>query len=377
MTSKGRYSVRESRREPLWDRVDRNRVRLAVLLVSFFVGTSIALAVLLALTMAIALVWIASWVVEVGPTMAGALLGLYPWALVSAGVAVLGYMAWALGRDERWFAKRLGATLVPTGDLLPVKYALKDMAIASGMPCAPALYVLDTPNVNAFVYAKGRRRAIVGVTRGFVDRLEVDEQRAVFANLLARLKAGDMLPAAAITALMSPLWRVYEMPLGDNEGPKYVDTLDLQTGQWVKRPAGAEAFLYSPSIALPVFAISTVFVVLSEFIVFGHRFSQLHAAEAADAEGMLLLKDPRSMLHALEKVVRFNNYVPTAGPGMGQLFYAWTGEGSTDDEDDVENERVARLREVLGVEGMEPPVIATNEAILLVAPPAPRLDREP
>ena len=40
--------------------------------------------------------------------------------------------------------RRLGATLVPKGELLDTKFALKDMAIAAGAAVAPALYLIDT-----------------------------------------------------------------------------------------------------------------------------------------------------------------------------------------------------------------------------------------
>lgn len=373
------HEIRTNRIEPLWDRVDRNRIELAIFLTLFFTGMTIALAALLlvtaaAITLALMIVAAEAGQVDLSMRVYSLVSDWFPVALVLSAGVVAGYMAWALGRDERWFARRMEAALAPRGDLLDTKYALKDMAIASGFDVAPALYVLETPNVNAFVFQHRRRRAIVGVTRGLVTRLTNDEQRAVFANLMARLRAGDMLWASAVTALMSPLWHFYEKPLGDAEVVKFKERLDPQTGTRHLQPVGADAVLFSPAVALPLFALASVFVVVSELLAFGHRRSQLHHAEVADGEGMLLLKDPRSMLSALEKSVRFNNYVPTAGPGMAQLFYAWTGDGSTNDEEDPENARVSRLREVLGVEGMAPPVVKPNKPAFHVAPPAPRLE---
>ena len=48
--------------------------------------------------------------------------------------------------------------------------ALKDMALAAGLGVAPALYLLDTRSTNAFIFAARRRRAVVGVTRGFLHQ---------------------------------------------------------------------------------------------------------------------------------------------------------------------------------------------------------------
>ncbi len=364
-----RYEVRRSHIEPLWDRVDGNRVRLVAFLLAFFLATTLSFGLFAALAVLLASVLVAGSLFEAGVWVGDAtFLTILTWTLALTGAAVLAYMVWALSRDERWFAHRLGATLSARGELLETKYALKDMAIASGYDVAPALYVIDTPNVNAFVYQRGHRRAIVGVTTGLTYRLTSDEQRAVFANLMARLQQGDMLWASAVTALMSPLWRLRDKQLQANEQLMYGG----DTHQALDDANGSEYRV--SSIEVYGVAVLSLFAVVSEFLAFGHRSSQLKHAETADAEGMLLLKDPMPMLSALEKSVRFNNFVPTAGPGMTQLFYAWTGDQSTDDEDDPEMRRVTRLREVLGVEGMELPETTRNEPTFLVAPPAPRLE---
>jgi len=83
---------------------------------------------------------------------------------------------------------------------------------------------------------------------------------------------------------------------------------------------------------------------------------------------MLLLKDPAAMLSALERCVRYDNVVPQSGETFGELFYCWTGD-STNDENDPEWERVARLREVLGVEGHVADDVPAGESAL--APSAP------
>ena len=120
-----------------------------------------------------------------------------------------------------------------------------------------------------------------------------------------------------------------------------------------------------------VFAIG--FAIVAELIAAGHRNAQRSTAEKADAEGMLLLKDPAAMLSALRTCIELNNVVPAAGESFAELFYCWTGI-STNDEDDPEWVRVARLREVLGAMGND--LDDTDRSVngLGVAPPAPRLD---
>jgi len=73
-------------------------------------------------------------------------------------------------------------------------------------------------------------------------------------------------------------------------------------------------------------------------------------AEKADAEAMLLLKDPAEMLAGLSRVLEVNNTVPGAMEAYSMLFFCWAGFGYAP-EDDPEMVRVGRLREVLGAEG--------------------------
>ena len=364
------YEVRKKHIEPLWDRIDRNRIELALFVLLFLVSSAIGLDLVLGISL-MGLFFIGDspvWWTTIWENIGRIFFISTLVALVGAGT----YVAWALTRSEKWLLGRVGAELAPLGEFLPTKYALKDMAIASGYDVAPALYVMDTNNVNAFIFGHSQRRAVVGVTVGFVERLEIDEQRAAFANLMARLSAGDTMWATGVTALMRPMWAVRDRGLRDaGEDTRMLAELGgAKDDQDIRHmnTSGSEE-----GIALFVWflLVAWVFVIVSELILSGHRSSHLKHSETADAEGMLLLKDPKPMLSAIEKCVRFNNFVPGAGPGYTLLFYCYTGD-DTDDENDPEMRRVARLREVLGAEGMAPPPVFSNEA-RLEPPSAPRI----
>jgi len=328
------------RREPLWDRVDRNQLLLVGNLALFAVlGAAWFGAVCLVAILVLAIIGGASgWASLQMPLLA--LVGdswfdsaLRVWAM---GLTVtLGYEWFALSRSERSLLTRMGAVIVAKGERLDTKMALKDMAIASGMSVAPALYEVGSSNVNAFIAESIGRRPVVGVTTGFLEKLSTAEQRAVFANLVARARSGDTRVATAVVALMAPLerWRAsYES--------RQNAALDAEMlGYDSPEP---------PMASFPLFGIPMV--VVGEVVAAEHRRSQLRTAEKADAEGMLLLKDPSAMLSALQRCVALDNVVPSAGAAYAQLFYCWTGD-STNDEEDPEWRRVARLREVLGVEG--------------------------
>lgn len=353
--------------EPLWDRVDANRIRLTLFVIAF-VTVSVASFDVFFLVPATFI-----FVVRAYGDLPQAQVMVIFWGIVipmsiAYGSLASGWAIYTLLRSERWLLKRLDATLIPRGEQLETKMALKDMAIAAGLPVAPALYLIDVSSTNAFIFAARRRRAVVGVTSGFLTKLTVDERRAVFANLIARLKSGDTITSTGVTALMWPVqaWRSYRQQSD-------IDAIDAAMISGPADPFDEEGSDRASGVAFfLIFGVG--FAILSELMAAMQRRAQRSTAEKADAEGMLLLKDPKSMLSALGHCIELNNLVPSAGEALSELFYCWTGV-STNDDADPEWQRVARLREVLGVEGAtwrNPARTAMPTGSL--APVAPRLE---
>lgn len=365
------------RREPLWDRVDRSRLLLLWYLTMFAIGGAFWFTIQVALALLlVAFVLVTAEHTETVLRAAGFLGGdvwttlLRMWLL---GLAIaIGYEVTALAQSEKRIAKSLGAELVPKGELYETKLVLKDMAIASGMPIAPALYTIPGSSTNAFVANAPGRRPILGITQGFPLKLTLDEQRAVFANLVARLKAGDVMVATAVTGLLAPLenWRDARLKEGAD------DTLQVLTAGEAARYGDYDLIIKYQAEQrgrLSLLMFSVVFIFLGEVVAAVHRRSQRRAAEKADAEGMLLLKDPRSMLSALQRCVELDNMVLQSGPAFGELFYCWPGP-ATNDADDPEWQRVARLREVIGIDGWVGLEQAAPAEPLYPTPP--RLERD-
>ncbi len=381
--------------EPLWRRVERNRVRVALFVASIVViGGLITGVVSLAVGGAL-LVGASILAMETGSAEAAELIGglLSRPGAALAIAAIVGFVLSAayavrvMTQPLRRQLRSVGASPVPRGELLGVKHALKDMSIAAGVDPAPELFVFESPAVNALLVARGDERPVCAVTRGLVDRFDPEEQRAVFANLMARHRAGDVQWATVVSAFMAPLWRWREWDSsadarGDGESERLLSFVagDGAANGYASRRVRA-AGRGGGRATLPVWAwlAYVAAIVVSELVALHHRHSQLVAAEAADAEGMLLLKDPRTMLRTLDRAVRADNRVRLALPLYSQAFYIWAGDDLVDDAD-PEWERLARLREVLGVEGLAD---SDREATELVessvgsgwgVPVAPRLE---
>lgn len=69
---------------------------------------------------------------------------------------------------------------------------VEEMAIASGVP-VPSVYVLsEDPSINAFAAGHEAGDAVIGVTRGTLERLTRDELQGVIAHEFSHLLNGDM-----------------------------------------------------------------------------------------------------------------------------------------------------------------------------------------
>ncbi|MDO8914835.1 MAG: M48 family metalloprotease [Coriobacteriia bacterium] len=362
--------VRRARIEPLWARVDRNRVKFALFIVAYLASIAGSAALVAAAVGSLFGVFAIGSAGSVAPL---ADLGLIVGA--SSLVALLAGAVWvtvALVRSEKRLLGKLGAVLTPTGSYSTTKYALKDMALAAGFPHAPPLWVIpDCARVNAFAVGRTPRTAVMGVTQGFAERLSPEDQRAVFANLMARLTNGDVRWATAVSSLVGPIWRLREGDLrrDSDELPGTREGSDTTEEEDARLRRSGDAMVG----ALLYFLLYVLVIVITELLLAGHQRSTMLTAEKADAEGMLLLKDPREMLRALETVLQADNTVPTAGEAHSALFYCWAGFGYAP-EDDPEFERLSRLREVLGAEGLAAPPVRSGAGGLL-EPPAPRIER--
>lgn len=335
--------VRVARIEPLQTRITRNRRRFVAFMLVFTTMAAITLFVALALAVALGggIVAALSGEVARAVTTESGRQALAVIAITLGVASVLASWAWSVERlvhAEARLIRKLGAQMPKGGTLRPTKSALRDMAIAAGLPRTPGFYVIDTSGVNAFVLGRSIEKVRIGVTRGLLEKVGVDEQRAVFANLLARVISQDTLWATASSALMGPIWAMRDYDLR-HEPVRYDDPATMPLGR--RRETDWRAG------SLVVYGLA---VVVTEVLAWYHREAAWTAAEKADAEGMMLLKDPRSMLAAIERVLERDNHVPTAGDAYSQLFFCWAGYGFAP-EDDPEMRRVARLRETLGAEG--------------------------
>ncbi len=355
--------VRSDRIEPLWRRVERNRLRFIGLMLAYVVVVALSISAFIMAMVLIVPLFARAWEAAAVVWVQAGEIAWKVFAVVASVVTV--HMLVRLARSERALLETLEAHMPKPEEVRGVREALKDMALAAGLEQPPRLYLIETDRVNAAIVGRRVDRAAVVVTRGFIEKLERADQRAVFANLLARALSGDMLWATALSALVGPIWAMRDASFSAREPA----LLDGAAEAERRTNATARAARELGPMFVSWILLYGFVVVVTELLTYWHQDAAWRAAEKADAEGMLLLKDPHEMLAALERVLSYDNCVPTAREAYSQLFYCWAGFGFAPEED-PEFRRVARLREVLGVEGL----VARPQPNVPGWPVAPRLE---
>jgi heat shock protein HtpX len=98
-----------------------------------------------------------------------------------------------------------------TEEELPQVYAIvRRLALQKNMP-EPRIYIIDSPQPNAFATGRSPKKAAVAVTTGILDLLTVDELEGVLAHELAHVSNRDILIssiAAMIAAALTMLARM-------------------------------------------------------------------------------------------------------------------------------------------------------------------------
>ncbi|MDP1558158.1 MAG: M48 family metallopeptidase [Nitrosomonas sp.] len=101
----------------------------------------------------------------------------------------------SLGGSGAKVAEMMGAELIVAsgGDINKQKvlHVVEEMAIASGTP-VPPVYLLPEDSINAFAAGNCPSNAVIGITRGCIEKLSRDELQGVIAHEFSHILNGDM-----------------------------------------------------------------------------------------------------------------------------------------------------------------------------------------
>ena len=177
---------------------------------------------------------------------------------------------------------------------------VEKLCIENNLPM-PKLYFIDEDAMNAFATGRNEKHAAVVVTRGLLEKLTEKEVESVIAHELSHIKNSDMKIMAVSTML--------------------VGVLSIFADLFWRANMISEATDQDKSGVL-----SIVSVVLAIFTPISATLIKLAISRkreyAADVLGAQMVKTPRYLASALEKISRDQLPLPQASRSTAHLFFS-------------------------------------------------------
>ncbi len=232
-----------------------------------------------------------------------ALFGWAGWAIGGqAGMLIAFAIAVAMNISSYWFSdkvvlKMYNAQPVESG---PVYDMTRDLVQKANMPM-PRVYIIDSPQPNAFATGRNPANAAVAVNTGLMDILNARELAGVIAHELAHIKNRDTLTmtvTATIAGAISMLanFGMFFGGSGNND----------------ERQGG------NPLVAMAIMILAPLAAMLVQMAISRTR------EYSADKLGAEICGDPQALASALEKLEmtagRVDNRVAEDNPATAHMF---------------------------------------------------------
>lgn len=175
---------------------------------------------------------------------------------------------------------------------------LENLCISRGMTM-PALYIMETPAMNAFASGIDQRSYAITVTRGLLDRLDSRELQAVLGHELTHIMNRDvrlLIVSVIFVGIISFLSNIL------------VRNMLYSRGRSDNRREGLAIL-----VGMIVLAVGYVLAIMIRFALSRRREFM------ADAGSVALTKDPDAMIAALQKISH-NARIPGVSEDVKAMF---------------------------------------------------------
>lgn len=227
----------------------------------------------------------------------------FGWGLTGTGSFLL--LSVVINFFSYFFSHRLilkisGAKPITRSQVPELFEVVDKLCLKQGLPF-PKLYLINNDAMNAFATGRDRKHAVVAVTRGLLEKLNIDEVEGVVGHELTHVQNGDMrlmtiitIVAGFISILADMYWHSMQVSQADN-----------------KDRSGVLAIIgFVLSLAAP---LSAMFIQLAisrrrEFI--------------ADAGSAQITNRPKALATALAKISRDLRPLPSTGVTTAHLYFS-------------------------------------------------------
>ncbi|KKU03141.1 zinc metalloprotease HtpX [Candidatus Giovannonibacteria bacterium RIFCSPLOWO2_02_44_8] len=206
-----------------------------------------------------------------------------------------------------WFSDKIviattGAKLLPDEAAPEVHNIIENLAITAGIP-KPRIYIVDTPQPNAFATGRDPEHAVVAVTSGILEIMNRTELEGVLAHEMSHIGNRDMLVSTVVVVLVGVIQLLSDIFLRSMRWGFRGN--DRDSGQ-----AGAIFLLIGIALAI----LAPIAAILIQLAVSRKR------EYLADASGVLLTRYPEGLASALQKLSLDNTPMRQASHATAHLW---------------------------------------------------------
>ena len=181
---------------------------------------------------------------------------------------------------------------------------LDSLIVAAGMEDKPKLYVMDSPQENAFATGRNPKHSVICVTTGLLEKLDYYELEGVVAHELAHIKNYDIRLSAVVTVMVGLVVMLADLcsralfwGVGEKEDNRNSNPIIMIIG-------------------LVLLVLSPIFSKLIQLAVSRRR------EFLADATAVEFTRNPQGLISALEKISQDTNELQYANESTSHMYIA-------------------------------------------------------
>jgi len=207
-----------------------------------------------------------------------------------------------------WYSDKIviattGAKPLPKEAAPEVHNIIENLAITAGIS-KPRLYLVDSPQPNAFATGRDAEHAIVAVTSGILQLMNRTELEGVLAHEMSHIGNRDMLVSTVVVVLVGVV--------------QLLSDLFLRRMMWGRggndREGGGQIQAIFLIIGIVLAILAPIIAILIQLAVSRKR------EYLADASGALLTRYPEGLASALEKLAHDHTPMKQANHATAHLW---------------------------------------------------------
>jgi len=177
---------------------------------------------------------------------------------------------------------------------------VEGLTIASGIPM-PKLYIMHSPQINAFASGRNPQNAVICVTTGMLEKLDKKEIEGVLAHELGHVANFDIRYMTLATVMVGLIAIISEMFL---------------YSLWFRGGSGGNKNIVFILIGIAMAIIAPIVVKLVQFAISRKREFN------ADASAVKFTRYPQGLIGALEKIKAENLPEKKVSKAIAPLFFS-------------------------------------------------------